>query len=275
MAFFLTPRFAPTTQHCGPFACGPSRAIYRQPAPAPAAAHSFVPFLSQVEELFGELDREARRVAHAQRQQRKRIFRARFDVRENGSGYEVEGELPGFEQENISIEVTDEHTLKVAGKQTQAKAATPPATLQETTVAEALTHQMEGATLAEQDSHSDSESQKSYQPTVEDDYEDLGAETSSTVSAALSEPTGKDKTVRAPVQQQAPALQPQQSQQQQQQQPENQDLLTERIHGSFERNFRFPDRIDAAAVRASLRNGVLSINVPKAPVPAVRNIAIQ
>jgi HSP20 family molecular chaperone IbpA len=261
MAFFLTPRFVPQTAHCGPSFCAP-RPVQRAPEPA---VPSFVPFLNQVEELLAEVEREARRVAHAQRQQRKRIFRARFDVRENGSGYEVEGELPGFEQENISIEVTDEHTLKVAGRQIERKA--------ENKATEALSEKLEGATLneaeKEEDNHSDTASHKSYQPTVEDDYEDLGAETSSTVSAA-SEPKGKGKAVETPApQQQAPTPAAQQ------QQPQDQNLLSERQHGSFERNFQFPDRIDAAGVRASLRNGVLSISVPKAPVPAIKNIMIQ
>lgn len=250
MAFLFTPRFVPTTQQCGPFACGPSRTAYR--APAPTTVPSFIPFLSQVEDLLSEFDREARRVAHAQRQQRKRIYRARFDVRENGAGYEVEGELPGFEQENISIEVTDEYTLKVSGEQTPKKT--------EAQATEALTEKMESTTLAQQDHHSDTESHKSYQPTVEDDFEDLGAETSSTVSATV-EPKSKEQAVETPTQQS--------------QQLENQPLLNERIYGSFERNFRFPDRIDASGVRASLRNGVLSISVPKAPVPTVRNILIQ
>lgn len=261
MAFFLTPRFAPTTAHCGPSFCAP------RPAQRAPTVPSFAPFFSQVEEILAEVEREARRAAHAQRQQRKRIFRARFDVRESGNGYEVEGELPGFEQENISIEVTDEHTLKVAGKQAERKV--------ESQATEALSQKLEGATLNEAekegDNHSDTSSHKSYQPTVEEDYEDLGAETSSTVSggSAPSESKGQEKAVEA-AQQKAPTPAPQESQQ-----PQDQNLLSERQYGSFERNFQFPDRIDAAGVRASLRNGVLSINVPKAPVPAIRNITIQ
>jgi HSP20 family molecular chaperone IbpA len=266
MAFFLTPRFAPTGAHCGPSFCAP-RPAYRQPAPAPVP--SFIPFLSQVEEILADVEREARRVAHAQRQQRKRIFRARFDVREIGNGYEVEGELPGFEQENISIEVTDEHTLKVAGKQS------PKETKTEAKASETLTEKLDGVTLNEvdkEDNHSDTASHKSHQPTVEDDYEDLGAETSSTVSEAPSEPKGKEKAVEPPVpQQQAPTP----ASQEQQQQSQDHNLLSERQYGSFERNFQFPDRIDAAGVRATLRNGVLSISVPKAPVPSIKNITIQ
>ncbi|KAF2728673.1 HSP20-like chaperone [Polyplosphaeria fusca] len=251
MAFFVTPRFQPAFA----YGCPAARPVQRQPRPS---FPSFVPFLAQVDELLSEIDRESRREAarqqHAARQQRKRAFRARFDVRENKESYEVEGEVPGFEQHNIQIEVTDEHTLRVAGN-TEIQAA------------------MDGVTLAEQtaDAHSDTESNKSYQATVEDDFEDLGAETSSTVSAP-SEPKGKEKAVEpaeAAVQQQATAEVPAQEEQ------ENRQWLNEREHGSFERTFRFPERIDVANVRAALKNGVLSVNVPKAPAPEIRQISIQ
>ncbi|KAF1997512.1 HSP20-like chaperone, partial [Amniculicola lignicola CBS 123094] len=174
---------------------------------------------------------------HAKRQQRKRLFRARFDVRENKEGYQVEGEVPGFEQENISIEVTDEYTLKVAGNTAQkAEQGQAPADVE--------------APRSASPAVSETKSHKSYQPTIEDDFEDLGADTSSTVSASEpQEPKGKERAHR--------------------------EWLSERIPGSFERNFQFPQRIDATNVRASLKNGVLSINVPKAPVPSVRQITIQ
>lgn len=272
MAFFLTPRLAPA-YHCNPWASAPQRPVYRQSRPS---FPSFVPFLSQVDELLSELDREARRAAHHQRQQRKRAFRARFDVRENKEGYEVEGELPGFEQENIHIEVTDEHTLKIAGN--TERRAEQPAAAQTVPELEKSTEEtdIDGVTLAEAAGvaspvHSDTESHKSYQATVEDDFEDLGAETSSTVSAS-SEPKGKEKAVDEP---QTTVQQQQQQPEAPAPQPENRDWLNERVHGSFERTFQFPERIDASGVRASLKNGVLAISVPKAPAPAVRQITIQ
>jgi hypothetical protein len=122
---------------------------------------------------------------------------------------------------------------------------------------------------------SDTESHRSHQATVEDDFEDLGAETSSTFSANTAtsepkEPKGKGKAVETAVQQQ-----PQPEAPAQPQQPENREWLSERVHGSFERTFQFPERIDASNVRAALKNGVLSITVPKAPAPAVRQITIQ
>jgi HSP20 family molecular chaperone IbpA len=288
MAFFLTPRFAPAYQQCGPSSCAsslPSFGRVSRPAPRPAFP-SFVPFLGQLDELLSELDREAQRAAHEQRQQRKRAFRARFDVRENKDGYELEGEVPGFEQEHISIEVTDENTLKISGD-TERKAeqlpteAAPASEPQET---ETEAEKMDGVTLNESETNtgSDTESHKSYQPTVEDDFEDLGAETSSTISASSEseqpkEPKGKEKAVESINTETAvqPQAQPEAPVQQQPQVPETREWLSERVHGSFERAFQFPTRIDAANVRAALKNGVLSIQVPKAPAPTIRQITIQ
>jgi len=241
------------------------------------------------------LDREARREAHQQRQQRKRAFRAHFNVHEHEGGYQVDGEVPGFEQENFEIEVTDEHTLRVAGN-TDKKAEPQPQPTESTAEvqavdAEAHEEKMDGVTLNEPEqeivspdagtpSISDTESHKSYQATVEDDFEDLGAETSSTLSAGSDEsepkePKGKEKVVEEPsipntetvLQHQAQPEAPAQSQQ-----PVNDEW---RFQGTFERTFRFPERIDAANVRASLRNGLLSVTVPKAKAPEARRILIQ
>ncbi|MBQ2125705.1 MAG: Hsp20/alpha crystallin family protein [Spirochaetales bacterium] len=39
--------------------------------------------------------------------------------------------------------------------------------------------------------------------------------------------------------------------------------LTERISGSFKRNFMFDEKIDAEKVFAELKNGILTIDLPK------------
>jgi len=51
--------------------------------------------------------------------------------------------------------------------------------------------------------------------------------------------------------------------------------VSERSVGEFHRSFSFPARIDQEAVKASLRNGILSIVVPKAKAPQPRKINIQ
>ena len=285
MAFFITPRFAPahTSQLCNPWACSPRPAQYQRRVVRPSFP-SFVPFLSQVDELLSELDREARREAHRQRQQRKRIARAHFNAHESNEGYQVDGEIAGFEQEHIEIEVTDDNTLKVSGnterKVEQPQAAAPAPEVQ-ASESPAQDDTMDGVTLNEPEraaspAHSDTESHKSYQATVEDDFEDVGADFASTLSAGSdtpAEPKGKEKAVDQATTKTETAVQQQpQPETPAPQQPENEEW---RFQGSFERTFRFPERIDASGVKASLRNGLLSITVPKAKVPEVKRIMIQ
>lgn len=320
MAFILTPRFAPAYQapQCSPFGfCAPvSRPAYTyrvaRPRPQRPQYSSFNNFFTQVDELLSEIDREAQRQAHIeaqreahrQRQQRKRALRAKFDVNQTEQGWQVDGEIQGFDQENISIEVTDERTLKIAGntewqaekkaqpEQQQPEVEAAPATEQQSTE-EVPEDKMDGVTLNEPEFEtvsttetatvsaatpdSDTESHKSYQATVEDDFEDLGAETSSLIStpsrpsspAEVKEPKGKEKAVEEPA---AVAQQPQAEAPVQQQQPEPQE--EPRPRGSFERTFRFPERIDAANVSASFKDGALRITVPRAQAQQVRRIAI-
>lgn len=330
MAFVLTPSFAPvyhTPQHnpfgfCAPAARSPygyrvHRAQPRRPQYSP-----YGNFFSQVNDLLSEIDREAQRQAqleahreaqreaHRQRQQqRKRALRAKFGVNSTEQGWQVEGDIQGFDSENISIEVTDEHTLKITGNTQWQREAEPKLPQIEEKVesssdsaAEQSTEQTieaphdepeaETATEAESTTagiatpDSDTLSHKSYQPTVEDDFEDLGAESSSLLSSRPSspveptepkEPKGKEKAVEEPkttetalaTQSQSNAVaHPAPAQEQ------TEELQEPRVHGSFTRSFRFPSRIDVANVSASFKDGVLRVNVPRAQAPQVRRIAI-
>jgi HSP20 family molecular chaperone IbpA len=249
-------------------------------------------------------------------------LRAQFAVTQNEQGWQIDAEVPGFEQQNISIEVTDENTLKIAGNtewgtkpqvEAQPEAEAAHAVEQPTEeTAEASTDQvveetadekMEGITLepsaeivtetTETDSarpatpDSDTSSHKSYQATVEDDFEDLGPEASTLFStpstpAAPSQPKGKEKAVE-PVEHHETVEDPEISvptetavtQQPQSEAPAQQQQETEeRPHGSFERTYKFPERIDAEKIKASFKEGKLTINVPRAQVQQARRIAI-
>lgn len=48
----------------------------------------------------------------------------------------------------------------------------------------------------------------------------------------------------------------------------------ERGHGSFERRFEFVDTIDQNAISADLREGVLTVTLPKRPATAARHIEV-
>lgn len=51
--------------------------------------------------------------------------------------------------------------------------------------------------------------------------------------------------------------------------------VSERSVGEFHRTFSFPTRVDQDAVKASLKNGILSIFVPKAAAPSSKKITIE
>jgi len=51
--------------------------------------------------------------------------------------------------------------------------------------------------------------------------------------------------------------------------------VSERSVGEFHRSFAFPSRVDQDAVKASLKNGILSILIPKAQAPQSRKINIE
>jgi HSP20 family protein len=51
--------------------------------------------------------------------------------------------------------------------------------------------------------------------------------------------------------------------------------VSERSVGEFHRSFAFPARVDQDAVKASLKNGILSIVIPKAQAPQSRKINIE
>ncbi|KAE8144354.1 HSP20-like chaperone [Aspergillus avenaceus] len=50
---------------------------------------------------------------------------------------------------------------------------------------------------------------------------------------------------------------------------------TERSVGEFHRTFNFPMRVDQEAVKASLKNGVLSVIAPKEPAPTLKKIRVE
>lgn len=51
--------------------------------------------------------------------------------------------------------------------------------------------------------------------------------------------------------------------------------VSERAVGEFHRSFSFPGRVDQDNVKASLKDGILNIGVPKAQAPKARKINIE
>ncbi|KAJ5715825.1 uncharacterized protein N7483_013006 [Penicillium malachiteum] len=57
--------------------------------------------------------------------------------------------------------------------------------------------------------------------------------------------------------------------------PTSKYWASERSIGDFERTFSFPSRVDQDAVRASLKNGVLSVVLPKEATPVAKKIRVE
>lgn len=288
MAFILAPAYSQSYYSPSGFCSPASRPSYRQRGMCSQSRRPqyspFNHFFGQVDELLDEITQQAQRQAqieayrkiHCQRQLRKRALRAQFAVSQNEEGWQVNGETQGFEQENFNIEVTNEYTLKISGN-TEWQSEKPLSQI-DTASENAQVNKPDEFTVTDAETatitpDSDTESHKSYQATVEDDFEDLGAETASLISASsessttseVAEPKGKEKATEDS---QIP-------QEQESSQAQNEKLEEEeRQHGSFERTFKFPQRIDAANVRASFKDGTLSITVPKAPIQEPKKITI-
>jgi HSP20 family protein len=90
-------------------------------------------------------------------------------------------------------------------------------------------------------------SSKSHQPTVEGEANE--GESSVTTSAELSPKKASPPAVKY--------------------------WVSERHVGKFQRMFTFPTKVDQDGVKANLKNGILSIVVPKAPVSTPKKIRIE
>lgn len=185
-----------------------------------------------------------------------RSFQPRFDVREVKDAYELHGELPGIDQENISIEFTDAQTLSIRGRSERStksgSQATPTATLEDSTTT------AEATPIATPDT--DSETSSGYhKASVEDEG------TSEKAPSADESQVDKTQTESTVTSTTAP----------QQQQQQHRYWVSERSIGEFSRTFNFPSRVDQEKVRASLKNGILSIVVPKAAAPVYKKITVE
>lgn len=209
-----------------------------------AARNEFAPLWSLIDDTFNDLSRAATGrnglgVAES--------FSPRFDMRETKEGYALEGELPGIEQKDVAIEFTDEHTLTIKGRsERHTESGTPPHN----------TAALESSSSGEKAAIEDKRPSSPHRATVEDE-DDAGKNTS----------TKPDSSTEV-----APTITNEQTQVTQ---PQHQYWISERHVGSFERSFNFPARVDQDAVKASLKNGILSIVVPKAKATQSRRVVIE
>jgi HSP20 family protein len=206
--------------------------------------HEFSPLFR----LSDELDRAIRAQASSQP---LRSFQPRFDVRETDETYELLGELPGLDAKDVNIEWADDGRLTISGQlDRRSKVSSEGSESSESSDATDATDASDAGFV---DVASEESSEHYKQPTVEDE----GAEGEASTSAEPESSATKQSEAAKPAADQTKYW------------------YSERSYGSFRRTFKFSQRVDHEAVSAKLKNGVLSIVVPKAKAREPRRISIN
>ncbi|EYB32633.1 hypothetical protein FG05_03385 [Fusarium graminearum] len=180
-----------------------------------------------------------------------RPWEPRFEAHETEDSFVLYGELPGLNKENVTVEFPEPRKLVVSGKVERFTDAPKPA--------ETTTEQTAPAPVVESDNE-DTQSRSSYQATVEDDVDDE--------FEVLSHTSQKSETVSQP-QPETPSQKAAEKQPEQPEEPRRAGYTKE-----FSRYFTFPTYINHEAVTAELKDGLLTITIPKA-VPQSHRIVIE
>lgn len=174
----------------------------------------------------------------------RRAFQPRFNVKETKSSFELEGEMPGVDQKDVDIEFVDPQTMTVKARSERysTRSGTP-------------------AQLEKGDSgriEAANEKHHSRQATVEAEGGAAEADTPGTTIATKQDGNNAVANSKA-----------------QNQNSNERYWISERSIGEFHRSFNFPTRVDQDKVKASMKNGILSILVPKMTDPVTKKIQIQ
>jgi len=164
-------------------------------------------------------------------------FNPRFDIRELEGAYELHGEFPGIDRENIHIEFPEPQTIVIRGRVERSyTSGTPPAS----THGSAITEKGEG--------------HASHKATVEDEAAEQAKERGTETQVTKHAGEGQvEKPHKAPLEK---------------------IWVSERSVGEFSRTFSFPTRVDMDAVSARLKNGILTIVVPKSKKNELRRVPV-
>lgn len=173
-------------------------------------------------------------------------FTPRFDVRESDNFYILDGELPGAQQENIEIEFTDAETVVIKGQIERNYDITSSSSESTNDNDDVMSVHSDGASSTHSNYHS---------PTVED--EEDGAVKVNTVQSRSNLVTKH---------------QPESTQDER---PAYKYWASERSIGTFKRTFTFPTRVNQDGVKATFKNGILSVFVPKQAIQEAKRIRIE
>lgn len=182
----------------------------------------------------------------------------RFDVKETAIAFELQGEFPGFQHEDISIDFVDADTLVIRGhtagvveSKNQRSAEVNVSEKEEATTPVAAADSPNTVVDEEKTSNH-------HKVTVEDEddeFVDAGAE------ASDGEATPATSIAAQPIE--ATPFKKDSKKDEQEKDNKAKYWVHERATGRFERGFKFPSFVDRDNVKANLKDGVLSIVVPK------------
>jgi HSP20 family molecular chaperone IbpA len=178
-----------------------------------------------------------------------RSFQPKFDVSETAEGYTLHGELPGIDSKDVQIEWSDGNTLTISGRTEHRYEIGPESNatrINEPTSAGAL----EAGTAETGSSYA--------KPSVEDEAGQSTTTAEASEQATSSEVAKTNTTQDVAKQSAAPKY-----------------WVSERSVGQFHRSFSFPTRVDQDNVKASLKNGILEVIIPKSAKPQNKKIEIQ
>ncbi|KAM3445163.1 hypothetical protein NHJ13734_000687 [Beauveria thailandica] len=209
---------------------------------------SFTPLFRLLDE-FDTYSRQSQPTSGKQQQtqQQQQHFRKagpvchwqpKFDVRETADAYELHGELPGLNKNDVSVEFTEPQTLVVRGKVERTYTAGTSPNNNNNNNQKAVEAAAEEAAPAP--SHKATVSDEDDASIQEENGSEVASEPSNTVARNNSNTTVAAPTDKAKY------------------------WLTERSIGEFARSFSFPSRVDQNGVTAGFQDGILSITVPKA-----------
>jgi len=210
-------------------------------------ASSFTPLFRLLDDYDSYTNTNSHKHNHNHRNGNSSImktFSPKFDVKETQDGYELHGELPGIEQKDVEIEFTDAQTLAVKGRVERSHHASSPSA-----------SGIEGAKPVGAIEGKDS---KAHKATVEDEDAVANAKEGAKTEGTLTEVAKAEEKPKERAKE-----------------PEVKYWISERSVGEFSRTFTFPVRVDQDAVSASMRNGVLTVMVPKAKKAESRKITIS
>lgn len=244
-----------------------------------------------------------------------RSFSPRFDVREEKDAFHLHGELPGVDAQNLQVEFVDRNTMVIRGRTVhESQRGNNPATTgqQQGTITQdkgkqkAIDSAPEQAPAAADAMETEPTSRpstpastsSSYRkatveeaPDADNDFVDVQAETATPATTTEGANRSTATTTAAEPQQQPEQPQDQQassaaqdtiipyesthSTNQPQKEQSGHYWVSERSIGEFSRSFRFPGHVDQEGVRAHLKDGVLSVVVPKLVKAEPRRIRIE